>query len=98
MEKNDTNLTLLGITYSEPIQTSEEVKGETPPYRYAGMTAQDTLNDCMPNGDKDLNRLIESSVREFAKNPCLGTREKKTEEKKDEEGNVKSKCYSLHKF
>lgn len=55
------------------------------------MKASDKLVDSMPNGDKDLNSVIEHSLTQFASNPCLGTREMQMEEIADEEGNVKRK-------
>jgi len=44
----------------------------------------------MPHGETDLNKVIENSIKKYAGNPCLGTREKSMVEEKDEEGNVKS--------
>lgn len=55
------------------------------------MTAEDDLVSSMPNGDNDLNNLIENSLRQYASNPCLGTRDKKMEDQKDDDGNIKSK-------
>lgn len=100
----------------EPVTPAEEVKGETPIYRAAGMKAEgnhllnftvslsiflsntqlifylDPLTDCFTNGEKDLNKMIENSVREFANNPLLGTRVMTEGTEEDAEGN--SKCKS----
>ena len=65
--------------------TGEEVKGETPIYRYAGMKPDEPLNDSMPYGAQDMNKIIEHAVKEFAKLPVLGTRQL-IKGKPDEEG------------
>lgn len=49
------------------------------------------MTDCFTNGEKDLNKMIENSVREFANNPLLGTRIMTEGTEEDAEGNSKSK-------
>lgn len=86
----------LGVTYSVPAPSVEEAKGETPPYRFAGLKPDEKLNDCLPNGDQDLNKALENAVKEFANNPCLGTRKMTEETKIAEDGKEETgKCSSV---
>jgi hypothetical protein len=83
------------VTYSIPSVGSEESKGETPPYRFAGLKSDEKLNDCLPNGDQDLNKALENTVKEFANNPCLGMRKMTEETKTTEEGKEETSEYFL---
>lgn len=76
----------IGIVYSVPSEGAEEVKGETVPYRHADLAKDEKLTDSFPSGDQNLNKAIENAVREYANNPCLGTRVRTEETKVAEDG------------